>query len=221
MNKQKIKKIEEKIDKHIEKSISSLRVFDEPRPRYVAKITLSDKMIDKLFLWIFPKKIKPNYLTVFRFITIPFIVSYIILEHYEAAFILFVISALSDAFDGAMARTRNQVTDWGIVFDPFADKLLIGSVGGILIFTFISHILALVIVVLELLLIFSAYYRFKGEIVPAKISGKIKMILQSVGVSLILLFLITGLPIVLVIASYFLYFAIFFALLSIFIYRSI
>ena len=221
MNKQKIKKIEEKIDKHIEKSISSLRVFDEPRPRYIAKITLSDKIIDKLFLWIFPKKVKPNYLTVFRFITIPFIISYIILEHYDAAFILFVISALSDALDGAMARTRNQVTDWGIVFDPFADKLLIGSVGGILIFTFISHILALVIVILELLLIFSAYYRFKGEIVPAKISGKIKMILQSVGVSLILLFLITGFPIVLVIASYFLYFAIFFALLSIFIYRSI
>ena len=221
MNKQKLKKIEEKIDKRIEKSISSLRVFDEPRPRYIAKVTLSDKIIDKIFLWAFPEKIRPNFLTVFRFITIPFIIFLLLIENYKIALPLFIISAFSDALDGAIARTRNKITDWGIVFDPLADKLLIGSVGGILIFTFISHILAILIISIELMLILSAYYRFKGEIVPAKLSGKIKMILQSVGVALILLFVITGYPIILVAASYILYLAVFFALLSIFVYRSI
>lgn len=221
MNKEKLKKIEKKIDQRIEKSISSLRVFDEPRPRYISKITLTDKIIDKIFLWAFPFKVKPNYLTVFRFVTIPFIISYLLLGYYKIAFVLFVVSAFSDALDGAIARTRNQITDWGIVFDPLADKLLIGSVGGILIFNFINPIIAGVIISLELVLIFSAYYRFKGKIVPAKISGKIKMILQSIGVALILLFIITGYPIILVVASYILYLAIFFALLSIFVYRSI
>lgn len=221
MNKQKLRKIEEKIDKRIEKSISSLRVFDEPRPRYIAKVTLSDKIIDKIFLWAFSEKIRPNFLTVFRFITIPFIIFLLLIENYKIALPLFIISAFSDALDGAIARTRKQITDWGIVFDPLADKLLIGSVGGILIFIFISHILAMVMIFLELVLIISAYYRFKGEIVPAKLSGKIKMILQSVGVALILLFLVTGYPIVLIIASYILYLAVFFALLSIFVYRSI
>ena len=221
MNKHKLKKIEEKIDQHIEKKISSLRVFDEPRPRYIAKVTHIDKVIDKLFLWIFPKMIRPNYLTVFRFVTIPFIVSYLLLGHYKYAFALFIVSAFSDALDGAMARTRNQITDWGIVFDPLADKLLIGIVGGILIFAFISPVLALVVIFLEAVLIFSSYYRFKGEIVPAKASGKIKMILQSIGVGLIFLYLVTHYSLFLVIASYVLYLSVFFALLSIFIYRSI
>lgn len=215
------KRISVNIGNKIEEKSILFRVFDEPRPKYIAKITATDKFLDKTILWAFPSFVKPNYVTIFRFITIPFIVALLIINDYKTAFVLFVVSALSDAIDGALARTRNQITDWGIVFDPFADKLLIASVGGILIFKFLNPILAFSIILLEIILISSAYYRFKGEVVPAKTSGKIKMILQSIGVSLIFLAIVCGSVVVLSIAAFILYLSLIFAILSIFVYISI
>lgn len=214
-------KVRQKIKENIEHRISLFRIFDEPRPKYIAKITIIDKFLDKIFLWIIPDYVKPNHVTIFRFISIPFIIYFLTVENYKIAFILFIISAFSDAVDGSLARTRSQITDWGIIFDPFADKLLIGSVGGILIFNFLNPFIALIIVLLEITLITSVYYRFKGEVVPAKSAGKIKMVLQCLGVSLILLFLIIGHPFILILATYIFYLAIIFALISIFVYRSI
>lgn len=216
-----IKKIERKIGDKIDTKILLFKVFDEPRPKYIAKVTLIDKIIDACLLWAFPKSVKPNHITVFRFISIPFIVGLLFLEYYNTAFILFIISALSDAIDGAIARTRNEITDWGIVFDPFADKLLIGSVGGILIFTLLNHTLALTIIFLELILIVSSYYRYAGEVVPAKTIGKLKMILQCIGVGFLFLFLLIGGNIFLIIATWILYLAVILAVLSILIYKSI
>lgn len=221
MNKARFKKIKEKVTGKIEDKILSLKIFDEPRPNYISKITISDKVLDKTILKLFPNFVRPNFLTVFRFICIPFIIFLLLSENYEISFWLFAIAALTDALDGAMARTRHQITDWGIVFDPFADKLLIGSVSLIIISKFINPILAGIIVLIEVLLIFFAYLRFRGKIVPAKIVGKIKMILQSVGVGLLLLSGVINLPILVLISTYILYLAIIFALLSLFVYRSI
>jgi len=217
MNKKKLKIIDEKIDK----SILAFRVFDEPRPKYVAKVTIIDKIFEKTVLKLFPKFVRPNHITVFRFISIPFVLFFLLHKDYDLGFALFALSALSDAVDGAMARTRNQITDWGIVFDPLADKLLIGSVGFIVISRLISLPLALAIVFIEILLIISAYFRFKGEIVPAKLVGKIKMILQSFGVGFLLIFLAVGHPWLIIFATYTLYLAIVFAILSLLVYRSI
>lgn len=41
---------------------------------------------------------------------------------------LFAIASLTDFFDGWAARKYNQVSDWGKVFDPVADKVLVTSV---------------------------------------------------------------------------------------------
>ncbi len=41
------------------------------------------------------------------------------------AFVVYVIAALSDYFDGMLARTRGLVTDLGRLLDPLADKLLL------------------------------------------------------------------------------------------------
>lgn len=221
MYKAKLKKIEIKVTEKINDKVLSLRVFDEPRPNYVSKITIFDRILEKTFLKLFPVFVRPNFLTVFRFVSIPFVIFFLLHENYEIGLWLFAISAFTDALDGAIARTRHQITDWGIVFDPFADKLLIGSAVLIVISKFISPFLAGIIVAIEILLIIFAYARFKGEIVPAKTVGKIKMILQSVGVSLLLLAVVIHLPILITIATYTLYLAIFFALLSLFVYRSI
>ena len=221
MNKDKLKRIEKKVANKIDKKILSLKVFAEPRPDYISKITIFDRLFAGTILKLFPRFVRPNFLTVFRFVSIPFIIFFLLLKDYDVSLWLFAVSALTDALDGALARTRHQITDWGIVFDPLADKLLIGSAAVIVISRFISPILAGVIVIIELLLILFSYFRFKGELVPAKTVGKVKMILQSVGVGLLLLSVVIHLPILVSVAAYVLYLAIFFALLSLFIYRSI
>ena len=41
------------------------------------------------------------------------------------AFVVFLIAAVSDIFDGRLARERDEVTDLGKLLDPLADKLLL------------------------------------------------------------------------------------------------
>ena len=221
MNKAKLKKIEEKVIGKVEDKIFALSAFDEIRPHYLTKITFFDKILANTILKLFPDFVRPNLLTTIRFVSVPFIVFILLNGDYKMGFLLFIISALTDAFDGAIARTRNMITDWGIIFDPFADKLLIGSVGGILVFNFLNPILAIVIISFEIILIATSYYRYRGKTVPAKTSGKTKMILQCVGVGFIFLYLLTSNQIYLTIASYILYLAVLFAVLCLTVYKSI
>ena len=220
MNEAKLKKFEEKVIRRLGK-ILSLHIFDEPRPNYVSHVTITDKLLAVTLLKFFPNFIRPNYLTAFRFIATPFLIYFLLQENYLISFWLFIVAVSTDALDGAIARTRNHITDWGIVFDPLADKLLIGSVSLIVISKFISPIMAGLIVAIEILLVISSYLRFRGEIVPAKTVGKIKMVLQSVGVFVLLLAIVTQLSILVSVSTGILCLAIFFGLLSLFVYRSI
>jgi CDP-diacylglycerol--glycerol-3-phosphate 3-phosphatidyltransferase len=45
----------------------------------------------------------------------------------KAAFVIFVVAAVTDFFDGWIARTRNEVSALGAALDPLADKLLIAA----------------------------------------------------------------------------------------------
>lgn len=42
--------------------------------------------------------------------------------------VLFVLAAITDYFDGYIARNYNQLSTWGRVLDPIADKLLVAAV---------------------------------------------------------------------------------------------
>lgn len=193
----------------------------EERAKHLGKITPVDRVIKFLFLGLLPRKVSPNQITVFRFVTIPFIIWLLVSAHYTSATILFLFSAFSDALDGALARTRGQITRWGILADPLADKLLVGSVSIILISRFLSWKLAFVIVLLELFTIVSAYYRYKGKVIPAKMSGKIKMILQCFGIIFLFFYILFGGAFWLTISFFTLILAVAFALLSLLIYKSI
>jgi CDP-diacylglycerol--glycerol-3-phosphate 3-phosphatidyltransferase len=193
----------------------------ESRAKYLSKVTPIDRWLKILFLGLIPKSVTPNHITVFRFITIPFIAVLLLDGHYLAATIIFLFSAFSDALDGALARTTGQITRWGILADPLADKLLVGSVSLILISKFLSWQLAVVIVALELFLIASAYYRYKGEVVPAKMTGKIKMIFQCFGIIFLFFYVLFGGAFWLLFATVSLVLAVVFAILSLLIYKSI
>lgn len=195
--------------------------YSEARAAYFAKVTPIDRFLAKTILRYIPTSITPNQITVFRFISIPFVIFFLLTGQYLTGTIIFMFSALSDMLDGARARTTNHITTWGTICDPLADKLLIGSVAIILVSKFISPFLTVGILAVELFLIASAYYRFKGRVVPAKTVGKIKMVLQCLGIIFLLYFVLSGVAVFLVIATYTLYLAVIFALLSLLVYRSV
>lgn len=193
----------------------------EERAPYLAKVTAIDRAIKLLFLGLIPKGVTPNHITVFRFVSIPFLIILLWDGHYLGASILFLLSAFSDAVDGALARTTGQITRWGILADPLADKLLVGSVALILISRFLSWQFAALMVVIEIFLVASAYYRYGGKVTPAKMVGKIKMILQCFGIIFLFFHVLFGGLVWLPLAWVTLTAAVVFALLSLLIYNSI
>lgn len=193
----------------------------ETKATYLTKVTPIDRFLAKTFLPLLPADITPNQITRFRLASIPFVVLLFSMNAYLAGTILFLFSAFSDALDGALARTKKKVTTWGTLYDPIADKLLVGSVAIIVISKYVSVYLALAIVLIEVSLVSSAYFRYKGRIVPAKTMGKSKMILQCVGIILLLFSLLFSAPTLLAVSTYVLYAAVVFGILSLFVFRSI
>lgn len=181
------------------------------------KLHFFDYILRVTILLFIPRSVSPNNVTAFRFATIPFIIYFLVAGNLKWGIILFAISALSDGVDGALARTRNQITDWGKMYDPLADKLLIGTVVALMVSKMLGHSLALAIIGLELLIIVAAFYRKKyhGREISAKTSGKIKMVFQSVGVFLLLLAAAGGSPLLAEISRWLLYLGVAFAAFSI------
>lgn len=199
------------------------RLLDVPEAKvtYLTRVTFIDRVIRVLFLRFLPESITPNQITKFRLLLIPFIALFLVLDIYTVATVLFLFAAFSDALDGALARTKRKITTWGTLYDPIADKLLIGLVSVIIVSKYISIYLAVWIVIIEILLVSLAYHRYKGRVVPAKMMGKLKMILQCVGIIILLLGVVLEAPILITIAAYTLYVALFFGLLSLLVFRSI
>jgi CDP-diacylglycerol--glycerol-3-phosphate 3-phosphatidyltransferase len=74
--------------------------------------------------------INPNTLTLFRVFTVPLVVILMLFPNRVTCFLaaaLFSMAAITDYFDGYLARQKNLVTNLGKVMDPVADKLLVSS----------------------------------------------------------------------------------------------
>ena len=90
--------------------------------------------------------------------------------------------------DGSLARVRRQVSEWGILYDPIADKLLVGSVLFLIVIEHINVWLGYALLGIETVIIIFGWVRLRrGHIAPANIWGKIKMIFEVSGLSLLLL----------------------------------
>ena len=70
----------------------------------------------------------PNAMSVFRILVIPFFAYFFLTDHLAAAVVALLLSGLSDALDGLVARRFNQITELGKMLDPLADKLTQGAV---------------------------------------------------------------------------------------------
>ena len=67
----------------------------------------------------------PNVLTMIRLILIPVFVVLFFSGLRKAALSVFVAASLTDMLDGYLARKLNQITDFGKLFDPLADKVMV------------------------------------------------------------------------------------------------
>ena len=181
----------------------------------------SDRLLAATFLKLLPRRVTANQITIFRFFTVPFIAYFVYRGFYLSTLTIFAISAFTDALDGALARTTNRITEWGKMFDPLADKILIGLTTIILVPRYFGIGLAITILAIDMFLIGSAYF-FKntaGKHIRANWWGKLKMILQSVGVSILLLYAVLNFPVLLLAAQYLLYASIVFAVISVITYN--
>jgi CDP-diacylglycerol--glycerol-3-phosphate 3-phosphatidyltransferase len=96
-----------------------------------------------------------------------------------------VLIELSDAFDGHVARSRNQVTDFGKLFDPAADSLSRQTI-FLSFMVCAAHIIPLWMFLvflyrdafLSVLRIWSAY---NGIVLAARRAGKLKAVVQAIG----------------------------------------
>lgn len=147
-----------------------------------------DRFMAKTLLRIIPKWISPNAVTYLRFLLTPVVLFFLWREMWSIVLPLFIATAFTDAIDGSLARTRKQITLWGTTADPIADKFLIGSVVILFVAQQVNPAFAAIILFVEVLIVLSAIYRrSRGKISSANEFGKIKMILQVVGVSLLML----------------------------------
>ena len=126
---------------------------------------------------------------------------------------LFVIAAVTDALDGALARRWNVVSTFGRIMDPFCDKVLVLGAfvylsGGRFmvkewfdedrLLTMASGVYPWMVVVILARELFVTSIRgvaeSQGIAFGSKASGKIKMILQSISIPLVL-FLVVNWPV--------------------------
>jgi CDP-diacylglycerol--glycerol-3-phosphate 3-phosphatidyltransferase len=133
----------------------------------------------------------PNKLTVGRlFLTVLFLIVFFGRSRYAdtIALALFVLASLTDYWDGEIARRRNLITNFGILMDPLADKILICSA----FIAFVEHKdmkawMAVVIVARELAITgLRMLAATKQKVLAAERWGKHKTISQIVAIISIL-----------------------------------
>jgi len=70
----------------------------------------------------------PNLITLARIFLVPVVVWAIAAGQMQAAFLLFLAAAISDAIDGFLAKRFGMKTELGAYLDPLADKVMIVSI---------------------------------------------------------------------------------------------
>lgn len=156
--------------------------------RDMRKLYPHDNALKYTLIPLLPHFIRPNHLTGLRLFLIPFVFYFILIENYKIGLPLFVAAALTDMLDGSLARLRKQITDWGILWDPIADKILIGSIVIILIARELHPLLGISIISLEAIFILGAIYlRQRGKKALPTFYTKSKMVFQAIAVVLLLL----------------------------------
>jgi len=134
----------------------------------------------------------PIALTLFRIVVVPLIIVFVISSdrvRVLIAAVIFVAASLTDWLDGRLARRRNQVTQFGTLLDPVADKLLVAAALIALVqVDMIGAWVAMVIIGRELAVTgLRGVALSMGVAVPASSLGKLKTVGQYIAVTILIL----------------------------------
>lgn len=175
-----------------------------------------------IFSFIFKKSNIPNALTIFRIILTIIILLLIYLTYiyrnnsshivshvfftyrifglksimlygYFFALLLFLIASITDFLDGYIARKYKWITDFGKIWDPVADKVLINSVVILFAVMNVFNVIVPIIFIFRDTIVesFRCYAASKGIIVSANIFGKLKTIFQMCALIIVFFFVYT------------------------------
>ena len=129
----------------------------------------------------------PNRLTLVRIVLVPLYLVLLMVDfpfHYMASLVVFVAAALTDYFDGKIARTRNLVTNLGKFLDPIADKML--TTAAFLGFLALGcvDVWAVMLVMTREFMVTSVRLMAagSGKVVAASFSGKLKTVMQYIAI---------------------------------------
>ncbi len=125
----------------------------------------------------------PTALTLSRIILIPIFI-FIVYQHPFWGVAVFSIASLTDFLDGYLARRSNQITKFGIILDPLADKFLVISALVVLVdMGRLSAWIAIVIIVREFFVTgLRVVALSKNIVIPAEMGGKLKTTSQIIAI---------------------------------------
>ena len=136
----------------------------------------------------------PNSLTVIRILALPFFAWALFKNGGDdstwriIAWCAFFIVGMTDVLDGRIARSRNQVSAFGAILDPIADKAFIATaLIGLSILDRIPWWVTVLILTRELGVTILRFAVIKREIISATRGGKFKTLIQNFAVGFYIL----------------------------------
>jgi len=134
----------------------------------------------------------PNALTLFRIFLVPFLVVVLLTKfagREYAGLAIFLVAAVTDFFDGYVARRYNKMTKLGALLDPMADKLLMSAAFISLVELNLARAWMIVIIIGREFAVDSlrAIAAQQGVTIAASPLGKTKTVSQVIAVSLLIL----------------------------------
>jgi len=141
----------------------------------------------------------PNALTAFRLLCVPVLIVLLAMPPGEVgltrdlAAVVFVCASITDILDGVIARRRGQVTAFGTLADPIADKALVGTaLIGLSLLGELPWWVTVVIGVREIGVTALRLWVVRQGVIPASRGGKLKTVVQTIAITMYLLALPAG-----------------------------
>lgn len=134
-----------------------------------------------------------NKLTMLRIFLVPIFLIFIAVKGIPygtvIATLIFIIASLTDQLDGYIARSRNQITNFGKFMDPLADKLLVtAALISMVELQIVPGVAAIIIIAREFAVSgLRTLAASEGTVIAASWWGKLKTIIQIIAILLLLL----------------------------------
>jgi CDP-diacylglycerol--glycerol-3-phosphate 3-phosphatidyltransferase len=132
-----------------------------------------------------------NLLTLLRLVLVPVFLACLFVggghgvEWRLWAGLAFSVAALTDRFDGQLARRHGLVTRFGVIADPIADKALMGAaLVGLSLLGDLAWWVTVVIAVRELVVTLLRFWVLRYGVIAASRGGKLKTLVQTVAIGL-------------------------------------